>query len=179
MSENIDDFFTRYIYGWMFEDIEKMIKAGLNYPAALCISVYCEVLGKLYTQDFSKGKNKEKFESFLPFLGQEYVNVDNALKKNCDSLYGRLRCGLVHDYLLKSEDIVSTRLYNGQSEGVIYNVKKDSFILGLYNFYRDFRTGAKCLHEHMIKNNKDIPSKFVSGSSYIVIYSDRIKFKQN
>ena len=113
MSKQVDSFFSQFIYGWMFKDIEKMIEIGCNYPAALCISVYCEVLGKLFKQDFRSGNNRVKFQAFLPFLGQKYIDVDNDLKKTGDSLYSRLRCGLVHDYLLKQEDIVSTRGHEG------------------------------------------------------------------
>lgn len=166
MSKQVDRFFSEYIYGWMFEDIEKMIKVGCNYPAALCISVYCEVLGKLIKQDFSIGNNRSKFQAFLPFLGHKYIDVDNEMKKAGDSLYFRLRCGLVHDYLLKQEDVVSTRGH----AGVYYDSVKNSLIVGLDVFFNDFKNGAKQLHRRMLSEGKVIPNDLASGSSAIIFY---------
>ena len=173
MSKQVDRFFSEYIYRWMFEDVEKMIKIGCNYPAALCISVYCEVLGKLFQQDFSIGNNRTKFQAFLPFLGKKYIDVDNEMKKAEDSLYSRLRCGLVHDYLLKQEDVISTRGH----EGVYYDPVKNSLFIGLDVLFNDFKNGAKQLHRTMLSAGKIIPKDLVSGSGEIILYKSGNPFQ--
>ena len=73
--------------------------------------------------------------------------------------------------LLKEMDIVSTRLGTRESGyGVIYDPIKDSFMIGLDQFFEDFKIWAKRLQEHMISSGKLIHKNLVSGSSQIYIF---------
>ncbi len=93
-------FFDEYVFGFMRSDITAAIRGNANYLAALGLVTYTEILGGFRTGKLGVvGQSAGNFNAFLPYLGNDYLD----LRTRGVDLYDRLRCGLVHQYFIKGE----------------------------------------------------------------------------
>jgi hypothetical protein len=114
MSKNdISEFFSRHILGWMCNDIEKCIKVGANFAVAALLMSYTEnigafIAGHLGLEGTSEGDFKE-FLGYFEFKGNSNYYFDFKIRyqesnssgvKEVD-IYKAFRCGLIHEYAPK------------------------------------------------------------------------------
>lgn len=101
----INAFFDQVVFCFMKHDLEIAIAGGANFLAAQGLAADCEILGGLLRGTIQEKRgNQDKFEVFLPYLGNPYVVLDAQLKTDprySGGLYEVVRCGLVHEYLMK------------------------------------------------------------------------------
>jgi hypothetical protein len=94
---------------WMVTDLtQAQIQGYANFLVAMGIFNYLETLGSFYT----RGKNYQKFKSvfydLLPNGSNQYKDFYDQLEKltkygnNQGGAYDCLRCGLTHEYLVKT-----------------------------------------------------------------------------
>ncbi len=138
-------FFDEYVFGFMKHDLEVAIEGRANFLAALGLVTYAEVLGALCLGTIlDPHGNQEKFEAFLPYLGQAYSQVDQELKKDPryrHGLYQVVRCGLVHEYFPKADAVVA-RHGPGTYGGVIWEPIRGVLAIVLRTFLEDFLAAA-------------------------------------
>lgn len=155
------DTFKTFIIG---HDIPVAIEGNCNYLAALGLSTYTEVFGGLYKGDLSQGNSGKNYNAFIKdFFGSEYAEVDARLwRDGLRGLYGAVRSGLVHEYLIKEISIVVMDSDKPINCGVIYDpngTPKITFVVKQYfcDFVRAFhqyRSRVKKEPE-LIKNVED------------------------
>lgn len=164
IMSHVDDFFDTYVYGWMIGDLQKAKSEGLNYLVTLGLSVYTEILGGISRESFKKNESRINYETFLPFLGESYLLVDSKLTEKGDSLYHRVRCGLVHEYFMRGKGAVFKESSPDIKDGIIYYPEDDSIQIIVDNYLADFKKGAKKLHKKM-KGPQTVVLGEMNGSS--------------
>ena len=143
-------------------DIPEAMLSKSNYLAALGLSTYTEVFGGLYRGDLSQYNGRKNYTAFIKdFFHEEYMNVNSRLKDDkLQGLYGAVRSGLVHSYLMKETSIVVMYRKHPMNCGIIYDPKgihKITFVVEQY--FQDF---VKAFHKYRarIKNEPDLVDKF-------------------
>lgn len=107
--QEVDGFFTEYVFGFMETDVRREIgraRAGEdagNFLAALALLCYTEVLGGIRRGTLAAGNGRENFECFFRELGPAYSRL---LDEGVD-VYSLFRCGMAHEYLVKGSATVS------------------------------------------------------------------------
>jgi hypothetical protein len=139
---------------FMFEDLEKTIdlvdsfRGAPNFMLALVLCAYTEFWGKL----ICPGKDdKQCFDTFFCQLGAEYNEVMNHPNTN---IYGRIRCGLIHEYLIKGNAEI---LIEGGECGIKYDVKTKKYTINIRRYFQDFRVAVD-LYIVELENNSRILS---------------------
>jgi len=82
----------------MFNDIDACIKGRANFAAALVLSAYTEILGGLTNGTLTERKaSGSNYRVFLARMGYS--------PEECSAYYDSVRCGLVHQYFIKGNQI--------------------------------------------------------------------------
>lgn len=157
----IDNFFKEHIFGFMFHDIETAIIGKANFLAALGLMEYTEILGGFVTGDIRKrGTLKKNFKAFLPYLGQSYIELDNELIKD-DGLYGRVRCGLAHEYFIKGTATIWMSSDSPVKCGILYEQDKDWVHFVVTKYFDDFKSAVKIYHGQLLhQKNEELIKAF-------------------
>lgn len=116
-KKEIKNYFKKYIFGYIFNDIENCIKAKANYTVALALLSYTEFLGALINGNLGEPGNSHKnFNKALEYF-EWNENTDyykdfkitfkdiNGKEKDGD-IYTLFRCGLAHEYFIKGDSFV-------------------------------------------------------------------------
>ena len=153
----IDVFFREYVFGYMYNDIERAIKeAKANFLVALGLSVYTEVMGGLVTGHLKdSGWSKKNYKAFLPYLGSQYVALDERL-----NLFRRVRCGLVHEFFVKGHAMIATTFSDDKLPGIVYTERHDHLTIAVEHYFRDFKNGVQQYHDELKSGDKDLVRKF-------------------
>jgi len=130
---------------FMFNDIDKTLKladnkqiGAPNFLLALGLVCYTEYWGKLL-EGIEKSDQKsgaKAFNAFLKRLDCKYYG--NLL--NCDvNLYGEVRCGLAHAYLIegKGDSVINTG-YDG-IHGIDYDQTSMKYIFWIRTYFDEFK----------------------------------------
>lgn len=159
----IEDFFNQFIFdgkegGFIHHDIKTAIGANTNFLVSLGLMCYTEFLGGLMPRldDEARASSRSRFNRFLYRLDSpafRYRLFDEMLKfkfgENSD-IYSIFRCGLVHEYFIKSVTLSTQgeiELKSGSivvrdalPEGVIaFGQTKDGRIaMAFRTYFRDF-----------------------------------------
>jgi hypothetical protein len=134
---------------FMFSDLDKTIelvhsdKGAPNFMLALVLCSYTEFWGKLM---LPSGKDKECFEAFFRKLGTKYEEVMNDPNTN---IYGRIRCGLVHEYLVKGSSKI---VIEGGDCGITYNNKTRIYTFYIRRYLEDFKFAVN-IYFHELRTN--------------------------
>ena len=136
-------------------DIPEAILSKSNYLAALGLSTYTEVFGGLYRGNLAEGNGKKNYNAFIKdFFHLDYMDVNARLQKDgLKGLYGAVRSGLVHEYLMKETSIVVMHPRRPMNCGIIYdpkNIHKITFVVQQY--FQDF---AKAFHDYRARVMKE------------------------
>jgi hypothetical protein len=162
----VESTFNTIFHDFIKHDIQAAIEGRANYLAALGIFSYVEFLGGLLSGhsgiiNKAKGNFNEAIRHFPP----EYQKLNDELKVvdaeglTHEGIYGIIRCGLVHEYMVKGGGTV----YNNPTgpianhTGITYEFIGDKKVIAIYNneFFRDFRTVIDTVSEFV--KNKEQP----------------------
>lgn len=129
----ISIYFKDFIFGFIFNDIQKGINSGSNYLVALGLLSYTEYMGGLIkgTLGVRKGSSK-RFKAALEYF--EWKGDSNTYKefkveyvdekdiKKPGTIYDLFRCGLAHEYFVKGDSFVHNNPggYIDKDTGVFY-----------------------------------------------------------
>ncbi len=100
MKQTNQELFAKFekIKNWMQGDIKAVISKSANFLTALGQVAYTEIIGSFITEG---GKSCENFDAFFGRLGEKYANLLKRHNKGRHIIYDDLRCGLIHEYLVK------------------------------------------------------------------------------
>jgi hypothetical protein len=121
---------------FMFSDLDKTIelvntsKGAPNFMLALILCCYTEFWGRLM---LPSGKDKECFERFFCELGPKYKEV---LNDSNTSIYGRIRSGLAHSYLVKGNVRI---LIEGGDCGIEFQIETNIYTIYVRRYLEDFK----------------------------------------
>jgi len=165
--KRISNFFDKIVFGWMYDDINAAIDGDANFLAALGLMEYTEILGGMVVtekrikngitvNEFPKecGKN---FDAFLPYLGECYEKLDENLK---GGLYGRVRCGLAHEYFIKGSAEIHMDYKDNIDCGIIWEKEKDCVHFYVKNYFEDFKKAAESFYPELINEVKLIEGEY-------------------
>jgi hypothetical protein len=157
--------FDEYVFGFMRSDIDAAMRGNANYLSALGLVTYTEVLGGLRTGQLGeRGHSKANFNAFLPYLGNDYVQLQ---KKNID-VYDSVRCGLIHNYFIKGDSTIWMRV-SGDPCGIVASSNGATHFF--VHIYRDhfFAGATKYRDEILDGSDATLASNFQQGMSRIGI----------
>jgi hypothetical protein len=132
----------------MFNDIEKTLcltvdpQVGTpNFLLALGLCCYTEYWGKL-VEGIKKGESKSAmaFNAFLKRLDSGYYA--NLMNNPAVDLYGEVRCGLAHSYLIEGKgDAVINTGYRGL-HGIEYDQTSKKYIFWVRTYFDEFKNAV-------------------------------------
>ena len=153
--------FIQKIEAFMVNDIQAAIEGKANFLAALGLLDYTEILGGIVSGNLIKppeGWSKEdNFKVFLPYLDttyqssnkQPYQDLNNHLKKLNKSIYGKVRSGLVHQYLLSQTGEIRMTERRGDDCGIMID-SHGSITFVVQRYFCDFRAGLAKYKEDLL-----------------------------
>jgi hypothetical protein len=147
---------------YIFKDIQAAINGNANYLAALGLSTYTENLGGLYCGDL-KDNLCDHYMSFIKvYFPKCYGNVYGQLKgsgitKRKYPMYEIVRSGLVHEYFMKAESIVTIGANNATC-GIIYGPPKypSSLIFVVDKYFEDFKNAFNKYYNRLLGTSNGI-----------------------
>lgn len=132
MEQEIKDFFDRYVFGWMYSDVEICEKHGANFGGVALICAYIDFMGKLYLGIEGDGQIRERFVGFIDDF------FDNKYKRFSKFIYSDYRCGLLHQFFPRKGAGITRGEENREYHLVID--KENSLIpVNLTVFFEDFK----------------------------------------
>lgn len=151
--DNPWDHFFYHQVSMMNDGIEILLEQEkAHHLCALALVTYTEIMGGLVTGKLKKesGATKSNFESFLPFLGEKYVNLNENF-----NIYKDVRSKLVHEFAPRiPHGIWFTRNTLDIRIGIEYRNEHLNFYLREY--YRDFKKGVE-KYKLELENHKQNP----------------------
>ncbi|MBI2846858.1 MAG: hypothetical protein HYX82_03155 [Chloroflexi bacterium] len=125
--------FVSKIEAFMVNDLQTVISGKANFLSALGLLDYTEIVGGLVTGKLISGPKTCNFKAFLKYLGKPYLDLD----ANFD-IYGRVRSGLVHQYLLNQQGTIRMGIRHDDICGII--IKDDGWIeIVVEKYFDDFK----------------------------------------
>lgn len=157
-TQQIDDIFNDYVFGFMAGDIEREIwlatqadadkASGRKYPgagnvlAALGLTCYSEFLGSFITG--TRNAPKDNWEAFVKKMGSCYQKL---IATHGGRLWDAFRNGLAHEYAVK-KDCTIVMLKNGGDCGIGID-DKGRYYFVVETYYQDFIAAARTLHKEL------------------------------
>jgi hypothetical protein len=146
----VDAFFTEYIFGYIYRDIEAAINAKANYLVALGLVAYTEFMGGLVAGTLGQSRHsKERFYKFFDLLGPAYKSVRQ--KREVTKVYTNIRCGLAHAYFIDQDSVVkmSADEFWGKSCGIEVGVNGEVYFV-VERYWQDFQVAARSYHQDLV-----------------------------
>ncbi|MDO8511964.1 MAG: hypothetical protein Q7S57_01720 [bacterium] len=194
-EELIKEYFKKYIFGFIFNDIQNCIKAKANYTVALALLSNTEFLGGLANGTLGlQGKSQEQFNKALEFFEwnsdknhykefkQKFKDVDFIDKEG--NIYTLFRCGLAHEYFIKADSLVQNQSDGyTDGEGIFYCegcIDKDAGVqivdkrLRFHNnaYFRDFKKAwQKYYNLLIIEKNPELLQKYNNSLDRMAVRS--------
>ncbi len=128
----VEDYFRKYVEGFVFRDIEGAINAKANYLAALGILSYIDYLAFLIFDE----DTTTRYTKFLRTYMKDY--------KPYDDIY-EVRNGFVHQYFPPRIETVSMKTGGrkyGSTGPAIYRVSQGKWKVVVEPLFEDFKTAA-------------------------------------
>ena len=133
---------------WMYAGIENTMKKESAHSCALLLSTYTEVLGGLITGSLRKrGKERENFVAFLPYLGDYYVELHQKL-----DLYSTVRSKFVHEFSLRPSYVILVNKKMTDRKGI--ESINDHLNFYILEYYRDFKKGVERYKKDLVNQNE-------------------------
>ena len=134
----------------MIEDLDKAIKAGLNYLGALGLSNYTEILGGLCYSNLLSN-HKQNYDRFIKnYFPTPYRNSNKQLNK-FGGLYGVVRSGLTHRYFIQHKSQIATTTATPIDCGIFYDPNHSpSTIFVLDKYFEDFKNAMSEYYKKLI-----------------------------
>lgn len=111
--QEVHDFYTNRIIGWMINDLKKSIEAETNFLTALGCLIYTEIIGILLPplpNEKSGSSNERRFyRCFFRFVSNNYLeNLDKFIRKETNKgIYQHLRHSMTHRYYPRIDKITN------------------------------------------------------------------------
>jgi len=140
----------------MYEDIQKTLdlsnsnKGAPNFLLALGLCCYTEYWGKLLLGNPKDGSRKA-FNSFFRRLG---TNYENLVSNSSIDIYGDIRCGLAHAYLIEGSD--STINIGDGPQGVYYNPRLNKYTFYVSTYFKDFKNAVNTYINGLESGTEDL-----------------------
>jgi hypothetical protein len=189
-KNSVLDFFTNYIHGYMFNDIEKSINVGANFAVAILLLTYTENIGSLISGHLGlKGHSYKDFNKMIEYFdfngdAEYYKKFEITYKANIGSqieildIYTAFRCGFIHEYFPKLPCIVQNNQpvdhYLDSEAGIHWFDDNGVKTLRFHNnaYYRDLKKAVdKIFRQIFIQNDPSITSNTIKSLERI---TDRI-----
>jgi hypothetical protein len=97
----IEGFFEKYIMENMYNDIECMLRCGLNFPLVMVLAAYTEIVGSVYNENIGLPyKGGCNYHKMLELMG--YTEIKDVFKSEYRTIikdenertpYKIIRCG--------------------------------------------------------------------------------------
>jgi len=104
-----NEYFDRFekMKRWIISDLRRStLDAKANFLVAMGIFNYIEVLGSFFVIDNRIGYATRRFNFvFQNLLSQPYQTIFNDLQTLTRGAYDCLRCGMTHEYLIKTYNV--------------------------------------------------------------------------
>jgi hypothetical protein len=141
---------------FMIGDSEKGINAKANYLVALGLSTYTEILGGLCFGNL-QSDHQSNYERFLKNYFDKrcnfrYMDLDKQLKKaGFEGLYGLVRSGFVHRYLLSKRGKVVVQSNIPLDCAIIYSPRQSpEFHFVVKEYLRHFKCAFDSYYNDLI-----------------------------
>lgn len=140
---------------FMISDSQRGIEKGLNYLIAFGLSAYTEILGGLCYGNLQSNyeSNYDRFlkNYFDKKCGCEYMKVDKQLR-HLKGLYGVVRSGFVHKYLLTKNGFVGTYSPTSLKCAIIYTPGQTPEIQFAVNeYFKHFKCAFNRYYSELIE----------------------------
>ena len=156
MDKVIEDFFKRYVFGWMYSDAGICEKHGANFGGVALICAYIDFMGKLYLGIGGDGQIKERFVKFTnDFFGEKY-------RPFSEFIYSDYRCGLLHQFFPKKGAGVMRGEENKEHHLKI-DRENEIIPINLTVFFEDFRDAVRKYYEKL-KEDKCLQDNFLTNN---------------
>jgi hypothetical protein len=161
---------------YMFNDIQAAIDGNANYLAALGLSTYTENLGGLYCGNLKKNLGTNYISFINDFFPPCYQQVDSQLLTSGKAsskhpIYEIVRCGLVHEYFMKAESIVTIGGASKATCGIMYDISKNpSLIFVVDKYFDDFKNAFNNYYKDLLGTSNKAPNIVLQGK-----FDDAIK----
>jgi hypothetical protein len=148
--DTVDAFFNKYVYGFMFTDIQREIAlarlnlGGGNFLAALGLLCYTEFLGGVKRDKLQRRESKRNFDAFFKTLGPEYAALLTEM-----NVYDVFRCGMAHEYFVKRNCVIAM-LKGGERCG-LGCLPGGGLYFVVERYFEDFADVCRTLHEQLSK----------------------------
>ena len=164
-TEQIIHFFDEYIFGFIFNDIDRCIHARANYVVALSLLSYTEYIGGLITGKLGiRNESSNNFNAAMEYFecngDRKYYKdfkmhyTDENNKTSDADIYKIFRCGLVHEYFVKGDSFVhnETSYLPSEDKGVSWELVdgKERLRFHCNAYFRDFRNAVKKYYKLLI-----------------------------
>jgi hypothetical protein len=136
----------------MFGDIDKTIKlvdtpkGAPNFLLALGLCCYTEYWGKLLCGIEKKDrgeKSENPFNAFLYRLDKAYYqDLSEHLKERGLSIYGNIRCGLAHAYLIEGGKTAEIDTGNKGKHGIEYDFERSKYTFWVRAYFKEFKNAV-------------------------------------
>lgn len=137
----------------MVKEIDTAISGEANYLAAIGLSAYTEYIGGIYRKKIQGGESKNNYNEGLKLMDGDYSKLVSNYNTKENSMYSRIRCGLVHEYFIKKSAIIYRE--RKPSSGCGIEVNNGVITLYLQQYFDDFKIALKKL-KNEFKNNNEI-----------------------
>ncbi|HYE22380.1 MAG TPA: hypothetical protein VD998_02200 [Verrucomicrobiae bacterium] len=161
-DEQIPETFKTIFKDFIEHDIQAAIEGKANYLAALGIFSYMDFLGGLLTGNIGQS-SEANFDECLKYFPNEYLDLDKEIRVQDDKgrehegIYGVIRCGLVHEYMIKGGGVVNNNPLGPIQDhtGISYVTEDGKKVLVIFNneLFRDFRSVIDRVYD-IIKDKK-------------------------
>lgn len=150
----IDDFYKRYVMGFMIHDINSAIHGKANFLAALGLVAYTEFMGGVLRGTFKEGQYMQNFNLFIQsYFPNCYKKVDLELKNRWsmkNGLYGAVRSGLVHRYFIQGQFIIWLGTHKGCGTEL---GDRGEINFWVNTYFEDFKNATVSYYEQLKKSN--------------------------
>lgn len=153
LEEKIEEFRQ-----YLIHDLEKAVDGDANYLAALGLAVYTEFLGGLYRCTHDDGEAKSNYNEGLRKLGNEYEELYTS---RGNAMYYRVRCGLVHEYLIKKTAKVSMSESSPNNCGIVIETD-DTICFYVRQYLEDFKQAMEDYINEM-RTNESFKNYFLGS----------------
>ena len=156
-KQDVKNFFEKYVFDWMFSDIQREIdlarsnKRAGNFLCALGLLCYTEFMGGIVLGSFTIRPLKRRFDAFLDLMGDDYKIFNQTV-----NVYDVFRCGLAHEYFVKHNCDIAM-LKNDETLGIGKKPTGEYYFV-VERYFEDFSNACRQLYTQMMtKPNPKLP----------------------
>jgi hypothetical protein len=133
-----------------FDEIEKCMKSGAYFAAALALSAYTDAMGGLINGTLTETRESKK--NYCTFL--EQMGYSDC--RECIYFYRYVRSGLVHQYFIKGKSMLS--LQGNYSRGL--NNENGEMIFIIEKYFCEFKEAYEKYKQNLLSGKGNLQECF-------------------